>query len=125
VGIDEEIVTDSFFDRDVACVRRFFRNRFRYESDDWPTFRQTLADLAEERAGRADPESGLDADLDDDEVFERSEKNVMARKGLVRLDEIVEASGFARNMWKDLEEVSQRRCARSRTMLIVSLYLST
>jgi len=99
----------SFFERDVDCVRRFFRRRFRYESDECPTFRQTMTDLADELAGRAEPESGLDPELDDDEVFERSEKTVLARRGRVRLDELVEASGFARNMWQDLEEVSRNR----------------
>jgi hypothetical protein len=65
-----------------------------------------MADLADELAGRADPESGLDPELDDDEVFERSDKTILARRGKVRLDELVEASGFARNMWQDLEQVS-------------------
>lgn len=65
-----------------------------------------MADLADELAGRAEPESGLDPELDDDEVFERSDKTILARRGKVRLDELVEASGFARNMWQDLEQVS-------------------
>lgn len=65
-----------------------------------------MADLADELAGRAEPESGLDPELDDDEVFERSDKTILARRGKIRLDELVEASGFARNMWQDLEQVS-------------------
>jgi hypothetical protein len=70
-------------------------------------------------AGKAEPESGLDPELDDDEVFERSEKTVLARRGRVRLDELVEASGFARNMWQDLEEVS-RICSLFLTWRLVN-----
>lgn len=34
----------SYFDRDVDCVRRFFRKRFRYESDEYPRFKDLFPD---------------------------------------------------------------------------------
>ena len=33
-----------FFNRDVACIRTFFRRRFRYESKVWPRFSRSLLD---------------------------------------------------------------------------------
>lgn len=65
-----------------------------------------MSDLAAELAGQAEPESGLDPDLDDpqDEVLTRSHKSQQARRGEVKLDQLVEASGFARDMWQDLEQ---------------------
>lgn len=104
----------SFFDRDVQCIRRFFRRRFRLETEDYPTFRSTLSDLADERSGKSEPESGLESGLDtdyEDGILvwseERRMKARMARRGEVRLDEMVEASGFGKDMWKDLEMVSR------------------
>lgn len=34
-----------YFNRDVECIRTFFKRRFRYESSLYPRFRKTLEDL--------------------------------------------------------------------------------
>ena len=39
-----------YFARDVECVRRFFRKRFRFESDEFPTFEQVMKTIAEDDA---------------------------------------------------------------------------
>lgn len=33
-----------YFNRDVECIRTFFKRRFRYESSLYPRFRKTLED---------------------------------------------------------------------------------
>ncbi|WFD25607.1 non-specific serine/threonine protein kinase [Malassezia nana] len=39
---------DYYFARDVECVRRFFRRRFRFESEEYPTFDEAIAALQED-----------------------------------------------------------------------------
>lgn len=39
-----------YFARDVECVRRFFRKRFRFESDEYPTFEQVMKTIEEDDA---------------------------------------------------------------------------
>ena len=65
-----------YFNRDVECIRSFFKRRFRYESALYPRFRSTLS------------ESG---DADGKEF---------------RLDVVVAASGFGRKEMQVLEQVS-------------------
>lgn len=66
-----------YFDRDIACIKRFFQRRFKFTSDDpGPTF----ADATEE-ARRS--------------------------KSAKRLDVEVEASGFSKKMAKELETYMQ------------------
>ncbi|KAI0348448.1 RIO1-domain-containing protein [Trametopsis cervina] len=67
-----------YFNRDVQCIRTFFRRRFGYESALYPRFRSTLKD----GEGREDKEG---------EEF--------------RLDVVVSASGFKNSEQKVLEEV--------------------
>jgi RIO kinase 2 len=85
---------DSFFNRDVNCVRKFFRKRFRYEAASWPTWRDVLTideeDEEEEGAEGNKVEEGEDA------------KPKTGR----RLDLEVEASGFGSAMQTELEDVS-------------------
>ena len=78
----------SFFNRDVNCIRRFFRRRFRYEGQSWPTWRDVIEDE------------------------EGGESSTGQRK---RLDLEVEASGFGRAMNRELEDVSaaRHRCPRT------------
>lgn len=66
----------SFFDRDVECIRRFFRRKYRYEGESWPTWK----------------------DVVDDE----GESSEMATK---RIDVEVGASGYSRELQKELEDV--------------------
>lgn len=68
--------TYRYFNRDVECIRTFFRRRFRYESALYPRFRSTVNEGAE----------------NDGEGF--------------RLDVVVSASGFGRKEARILEEVS-------------------
>ncbi|KZT30452.1 RIO1-domain-containing protein [Neolentinus lepideus HHB14362 ss-1] len=43
-----------YFNRDVECIRRFFRRRFRYESALYPRFRKTLTETLDGDAFRLD-----------------------------------------------------------------------
>jgi RIO kinase 2 len=65
-----------YFNRDVECIRTFFKRRFRYESNLYPRFKSTIG------AVDADPEE----------------------RGF-RLDIVVAASGFKNSEQKILEEV--------------------
>ena len=67
---------DRYFNRDVECIRTFFRRRFRYESKLYPHFKSTLGE------SDGDPEG---------EGF--------------RLDVVVAASGFKNSDQKALEDV--------------------
>jgi RIO kinase 2 len=64
-----------YFNRDVECIRTFFRRRFRYESALYPRFKSTLSEGAEKDQGDG-----------------------------FRLDVVVSASGFGRKEAKILEE---------------------
>lgn len=68
--------SNRYFNRDVECIRTFFRRRFRYESALYPRFKSTLSDGAEKAQGDG-----------------------------FRLDVVVSASGFGRKEAKILEEV--------------------
>jgi RIO kinase 2 len=39
---------DSFFNRDVNCIRRFFRRRFHFEGTTWPLWKDVLVELREQ-----------------------------------------------------------------------------
>jgi len=84
-----------YFNRDVECIRTFFRRRFRYESNLYPRFRSTIK--------RKEGEGG--AKEGDGEDF--------------RLDVVVAASGFKHNEQKVLEEVSDHSPTDSRVVLVV------
>ena len=64
-----------YFNRDVECIRTFFRRRFQYESALYPSFKSTFVDSQE-----------------------------MENDGF-RLDVVVAASGFAKKEMKVLEDV--------------------
>jgi RIO-like serine/threonine protein kinase len=56
---DAMSLTSSFFNRDVNCIRKFFRKRYRYEAATWPTWKDVLEEEAEEEAQEQEPgESG-------------------------------------------------------------------
>lgn len=86
--------TDSFFNRDVNCIRRFFRRRFRYEATSWPTWK----DVLEIETGNA--ESAIQEKSSDDLT------DLPETQKRVRIDLEVEASGFGRALQRELEDVS-------------------
>ncbi|OXC58713.1 RIO kinase 2 [Cryptococcus neoformans MW-RSA852] len=83
-----------FFNRDVNCIRRFFRRRFRYEATSWPTWKNVL----EIETGNAENavQGGVNDGLTDLPVAQNR----------VRIDLEVEASGFGRALQRELEDVS-------------------
>ncbi|OXG13107.1 RIO kinase 2 [Cryptococcus neoformans Th84] len=83
-----------FFSRDVNCIRRFFRRRFRYEATSWPTWKNVL----EIETGNAENavQGGVNDGLTDLPVAQNR----------VRIDLEVEASGFGRALQRELEDVS-------------------
>lgn len=89
--------TDSFFNRDVNCIRRFFRRRFRYEATSWPTWK----DVLEIETGNA--ESAIQEKSNDDLT------DLPETQKRVRIDLEVEASGFGRALQRELEDVSVHR----------------
>ncbi|KAG8794297.1 hypothetical protein FRC16_010584 [Serendipita sp. 398] len=73
-----------YFNRDVECIRTFFRRRFRYESLLWPKFTSTLKEGEQKRTDRGGGGDGID------EGF--------------RLDVVVSASGFGGKEQEELEQ---------------------
>ena len=43
-----------YFNRDVECIRTFFKRRFRYDSALYPRFRKTLEESGEEAGFKLD-----------------------------------------------------------------------
>ncbi|WFD02861.1 non-specific serine/threonine protein kinase [Malassezia obtusa] len=56
-----------YFQRDVDCVRRFFKKRFRFESDEYPNFEEVIANLddAEPRLDMVTNASGYGKGFDE------------------------------------------------------------
>jgi RIO kinase 2 len=116
----------SYFMRDVNCIRKFFRKRFRYEAESWPRWRDVLAgedeeEEEEEQEGGAkeEVESGQTGEgssgVEQDGELKGNEAQVEEGKGgeskgnkkrRIRLDLEVEASGFGGALQDELEEVS-------------------
>lgn len=64
---------DYFFERDVDCVRRFFRKRFRFESEEYPTYSQVMEAMRDEKVDRLDAltrASGFGKSSDADAILE-------------------------------------------------------
>lgn len=64
---------DYFFERDVECVRRFFRKRFRFESEEYPTYSQVMEAMRDEKVDRLDAltrASGFGKSSDADAILE-------------------------------------------------------
>ncbi|OCF35915.1 atypical/RIO/RIO2 protein kinase [Kwoniella heveanensis BCC8398] len=94
-----------FFNRDVNCIRRFFRRRFRYEAASWPTWKDVL-EGDEEVEGDLGTVQEKDEGAEDGQEVPRenkAESSTAAQKRL-RIDLEVEASGFGRNMQRELED---------------------
>jgi RIO kinase 2 len=71
-----------YFNRDVDCIRTFFKRRFGYESLVWPRFTSTFKEGEERRKSKGE---------EGDEGF--------------RLDVVVAASGFGGKEQEELEKV--------------------
>ena len=84
-----------YFNRDVECIRTFFRRRFRYESNLYPRFRSTI--------NRKDGEESAKESNDED----------------FRLDVVVAASGFRHSEQKVLEEVIRYLPSGTRLVLFI------
>jgi RIO kinase 2 len=98
-------LTSSFFNRDVNCIRKFFRKRFRYEGATWPTWKDVVEETAEEDA-EAVAESEESADVAEGSAGPEDAESSTAWAKRVRLDLEVEASGFGRALQRELEDVS-------------------
>jgi len=88
----------SYFDRDVECVRRFFRKRFRYHSDEFPRFQDIVPEYARKQ-------TKLPKNVPSAEPTEEAE--TIPQNGDVRLDLLAKASGFGGSKQdRELEQVS-------------------
>lgn len=122
------VADGSFFNRDVNCIRKFFRKRFRYEARSWPTWKDVVAEDEdeEEEVGEAEA-SGSTSQIEGEAS---SSEHVKAepgagalgseKKGRKRLDLEVEASGFGRTMQRELEDVSHHHLTLSFNQLLTS-----
>ncbi|KII93580.1 hypothetical protein PLICRDRAFT_171314 [Plicaturopsis crispa FD-325 SS-3] len=79
-----------YFNRDVECIRAFFRRRFRYESKVYPRFARTVRE-------------GIDGEGEEG----REDGGKEGGEGF-RLDVVVAASGFGRREEKVLEEYMEQ-----------------
>ena len=60
------------FERDVNCVRRFFRKRFRFESEEFPTFAEVMETVRQDESERLDVlsrASGFNKSLEQDDLL--------------------------------------------------------
>lgn len=103
-----------YFNRDVQCVRRFFRKRFRFVSEEWPKFsdavgaewegerreREKRREKRKAAAAAATTTPAEDAEVDDDDAD---------LKEYLDLDVITKASGWAKLEKKrgEAEELDQ------------------
>ena len=77
-----------YFERDIQCVRRFFKRRFNFEADDWPKWERDV-----------DAHCGILPSQDKNDPINLDS---MAP----RLDRIAEASGFSKKLQKEIEKVN-------------------
>ncbi|SPO32784.1 related to RIO2 protein [Ustilago trichophora] len=75
-----------YFERDVECVRRFFRKRFRYHSDEFPRFQDVVPEYARKQTKL--PKTAPEAENVDEANPTTTEG------GDMRLDLLAKASGF-------------------------------
>lgn len=95
-----------FFDRDVNSIRKFFRKRFRFESEEYPEYSKIMKEIAE-----VDATSNVTLSKSALETQARLEGNALDdRPKRFHLDQLVEASGFSRKLQEELEGVSWTTC---------------
>lgn len=94
---------DFFFDRDVACVRSFFKKRFRFVSQEYPRFSELVESATTWETGRTMREKAREsatgssrpirkADKFDDVVRDQAEWS----DGFLDLDLLTRASGYVK-----------------------------
>eukprot|EP00095_Tigriopus_kingsejongensis_P008491 maker-scaffold18_size714446-snap-gene-6.30 protein:Tk08491 transcript:maker-scaffold18_size714446-snap-gene-6.30-mRNA-1 annotation:"serine threonine-protein kinase rio2-like" len=81
-----------FFDRDVHCLREFFRRRFNYESELYPQFSDVVR------------EDMLDAEISASGITRQMEKDILKQLG-VNSDEEESASGTEEEGEEDEDEI--------------------
>ncbi|WVQ86264.1 hypothetical protein IAT38_008432 [Cryptococcus sp. DSM 104549] len=102
-----------FFKRDVNCVRRFFKRRFRYEGASWPTWKDVLEmeqpeqqlqlpSVAEGDEDEESEETGEEGEPKGESSTANAEEEKVEKR--VRIDLEVEASGFGRALQRELED---------------------
>ncbi|GAK66635.1 RIO1-domain-containing protein [Moesziomyces antarcticus] len=103
-----------YFDRDVECVRRFFRKRFRYHSDEFPRFQDVVPEFVRKQT-KLPKSAPQPQDVDQDAV-----NNVQT--GDVRLDLLAKASGFGGSKQdRELEQyMSSLRLSTTQGMIEVA-----
>lgn len=96
-----------YFDRDVECIKRFFRKRFRFEAQTWPVFADVVpADREQQRTRQeAAYEAQRKAALKAGEPIPDPPAPV-DNDGNIQLDKLAEASGFGAGsrLEKELQE---------------------
>ncbi len=119
-----------FFNRDVNCIRRFFRKRFRFEGTTWPVWADVVSEWDEyekrQKATAKDGEGEEGAAAEGEQDGAGTEPPVAAAidsetaeteeaadnddftddPPFLRLALEVEAPGFNRDMQRQLEDVS-------------------
>lgn len=103
---DTMSLMSSFFNRDVNCIRKFFRKRYRYEAATWPTWKDVLEEEAEAGAEAKTRESEQPVGSGESEPGAAAAESSTASAKRLRLDLEVEASGFGRALQRELEDVS-------------------
>lgn len=103
----------SFFDRDVNCIRKFFLKRFKFEGQNWPTWKDVLeSEAGEEVEGEVKDQSGAivgtpsGATDGEERDGENEAESSTKSKRPIRLDLLVAASGFGGALQRQLEDVS-------------------
>ena len=96
----------SYFDRDVECVRRFFRKRFRFFSSEYPRFRDVVPlDRALQRAKRQRRKEAKERG--ETVLLEEGEEEEEQEEGVLELDVLTNASGLGGGKKGELELVSE------------------
>lgn len=98
-----------YFDRDVACVRRFFRKRFRFVSEEYPTFREVVTndkEWEEQRRAREKRRAAI-------AVGEAGNHQDEQMQEYLDLDVLTKASGYVktdkqRGQFEDLDQYMSR-----------------
>lgn len=111
---------DILFDRDVNCVRRFFRKRFRFESEEYPIFAKVMETVRQDESERLDVlsrASGFNKSLEQDDLL-ASHYERMHIKDDKQEDEVEEEEDEEEeeNLSEDVIDVVQEEDARQDTL---------
>lgn len=114
---------DILFDRDVNCVRRFFRKRFRFESEEYPIFAKVMEAVLQDESERLDVlsrASGFNKSLEQDDLlashYERMHIKDDKQEDEVEEEEDEEDEEEEENLSEDVIDVVQEEDARQDTL---------